>query len=96
MEYSFTEPWIGDGLPIISDGEKRACMRHLLTPAFHFDVFNPYVQIYKDVAGLLLDKIKLLVSDGENIGAYPLIIRATLDNVLRCALSYKSRKYTEY
>ena len=86
-EYSFAESWIGNGLPI-SKGEKWARMRHLLTPAFHFDVLKPYVQIYNDVAGLLLDKIKLLASDGKSTDAYHLVIRATLDNVLRYALSY--------
>lgn len=86
-EYLFFEPWIGDGLPI-SNGAKWARMRHLLTPAFHFDVLKPYVEIYNDVAGLLLDKIQSLATDGSSIDTYPLVSRATLDNVLRCSLSY--------
>ena len=86
-EYLFLKAWIGDGL-IGSGGAKWARNRHLLTPAFHFDVLKPYVQIYNDVAGLFLDKIKLLASDGKSIDVKPLVSRATLDNVLRCALSY--------
>ena len=86
-EYLLFEPWIGNGLPV-SNGAKWARMRHLLTPAFHFDVLKPYVKIYNDVAELLLDKIESLAIDGNSLDAYSLVSRATLDNVLRCSLSY--------
>ena len=86
-EYNFFKPWIGDGLPI-SGGAKWVRMRHLLTPAFHFDVLKPYVHTYNNVADLMLGQIKALSVDDKSIDAYSLVNRATLDNVLRCALSY--------
>lgn len=43
----------GDGL-LISDGKKWERNRRLLTPAFHFDILKPYVQIYNDVTEIFL------------------------------------------
>lgn len=86
-EYRFLNPWIGDGL-LVSGGKKWERSRRLLTPAFHFDVLKPYVQIYNDVAELFLSKIKSLTADGNSVDICPIISRATLDTVLRCALSY--------
>lgn len=47
----------GDGL-LISDGKKWERNRRLLTPAFHFDILRPYVQIYNDVADVFLVLVK--------------------------------------
>ena len=43
----------GDGL-LLSDGRKWERNRRLLTPAFHFDILRPYVQVYNDVTELFL------------------------------------------
>ena len=47
------KPWLGDGL-LISGGGKWARNRRLLTPAFHFDVLKPYVNIYNKAADILI------------------------------------------
>ena len=82
-----TDTWIGDSLPVCN-GAKWARMRKLLAPAFHINALKSYVKIYNDVTDLFLDKIKILTVNGESIDAYSLVSRATLDNVLRCSLSY--------
>ena len=43
----------GNGL-ITSSGDHWARNRRLLTPAFHFAVLKPYVQIYNDAAHKLV------------------------------------------
>ena len=43
----------GDGL-LLSDGRKWERNRRLLTPAFHFDILRPYVQVYNEVAEVFL------------------------------------------
>ncbi|WAR15155.1 CP4F6-like protein, partial [Mya arenaria] len=52
--YRFGIPWLGEGL-LISDGERWARNRRLLTPAFHFDILKPYVNVYNEAAEKLMD-----------------------------------------
>ena len=87
IDRELVKPWNGESLPS-SCGAKWARMRSLLTPAFHFDVLKQYTNLYNDAADLLIDKIKTLATNGESIDAYSLVSRATLDNMLRCSLSY--------
>ena len=47
------EPWLGDGL-LLSKGNKWARNRRLLTPAFHFDILKPYIDIYNDSCDTLV------------------------------------------
>ena len=86
-EIQFFLPWLGESL-FISEGKKWEHIRHLLTPAFHFDVLKPYVKVYNDVAKLFAQKIKLVSRDTRSIDIVPMVSRATLDTILRSAFSY--------
>ena len=50
--YRFLEPWLGEGL-LISEGQKWARSRRLLTPGFHFDILKPYMKVYNEAADKL-------------------------------------------
>ena len=56
--------WIGEGL-LVSNGEKWHRNRHLLTPAFHFDILKEYMTINNDATNALL-VWKLTWADPEN------------------------------
>ena len=43
----------GQGL-LIAGGAKWFRNRRLLTPAFHFEILKPYVQVYSDCTNILL------------------------------------------
>ena len=86
-EYRFLLPWLGESL-LVSEGKKWAHTRRLLTPAFHFDVLKPYIKTYTNVTDLSIEKIKMLARDTQRIDIVPLVKRATLDTILRCAFSY--------
>ena len=86
-EYRFFRSWLGDGL-IVSCGKKRERNRRLVTPAFHFDVLKPYVQVCNDVSELFLSRVASQTANGKSTDVCPFVKRATLDTMLRCVLSY--------
>jgi cytochrome P450 len=51
--YDMILPWLGKGL-ITANGEGWARNRRLLTPAFHFDMLQPYVTVYNQAADVLM------------------------------------------
>ena len=51
--YRLLKPWLGDGL-LIAGGAKWARNRRLLTPAFHFDILKPYIDVYNSSADVLI------------------------------------------
>ncbi|KAK0061634.1 cytochrome P450 4F22 [Biomphalaria pfeifferi] len=81
--------WLGEGL-LIANGEKWARSRRLLTPAFHFDILKPYVEVYNQCADILIDKIGEFAKNGQSFDMYNLVNLDALDIILRCAFSYQS------
>ena len=51
--YNFIHPWLGEGL-LLAGGKKWSRNRRLLTPAFHFDILKPYMDIYNKEVEILL------------------------------------------
>ncbi|XP_069118512.1 cytochrome P450 4A25-like isoform X2 [Argopecten irradians] len=87
--YRHALPWLGQGL-LIAGGKKWARSRRLLTPAFHFDVLKPYMEIYNEAAEELLENISLCLEKGESFETFSVVSACTLDIILRCAFSYRT------
>ena len=92
-------PWIGDGL-LLSRGEKWFRNRRLLTPAFHFDILRPYIDVYNSCTNKLLQTFNMAACSGNSIEIFQPVSLCTLDIILKCAFSYKenghSRSDTTY
>ncbi|XP_021368163.1 cytochrome P450 4F4-like isoform X1 [Mizuhopecten yessoensis] len=96
--YSLFTPFLGDGL-VVSNGTKWERNRKLLTPAFHFDILRPYVDIYNEAADILLDKYAKNMSESPNsLDVMDGLNLVTLDIILRCSLSYDGniQEYKEH
>ncbi|XP_065882296.1 cytochrome P450 4A25-like [Dysidea avara] len=87
--YHMMVPWIGTGL-LVANGDKWFRSRRLLTPAFHFGVLKPYIQVYNECAQILINKWTKLTSSNESVEICEPISLLTLDVILRCAFSHKS------
>ncbi|XP_046361407.2 cytochrome P450 4B1-like [Haliotis rufescens] len=86
--YEFLLPWLGDGL-LVSDGKKWERNRRLLTPAFHFDILQPYVRVYNQVAQTFMKNLESQSKGGNSVEVFAPAGLATLDTMLQCSLSYK-------
>ncbi|KAK3104941.1 hypothetical protein FSP39_013651 [Pinctada imbricata] len=82
-------PWLGEGL-LIANHQKWARNRRLLTPAFHFDILQPYIKVKNKAADVLLEKLGDLSTKKTSFDLFHVIGLASLDIILQCAFSYQS------
>ncbi|KAI0220806.1 Cytochrome P450 4F11 [Lamellibrachia satsuma] len=81
--YSFFRPWIGDGL-LVSRGDKWARNRRLLTKAFHFQVLQPYIEVFSESTNILLNKWNRLNGEHTTVELHGDISLLTLDSLTKC------------
>ena len=51
--YNFIRTWLGDGL-LLAGGQKWLRNRRLLTPAFHFEILKPYMEVNNRCADVFI------------------------------------------
>ncbi|XP_063175052.1 ultra-long-chain fatty acid omega-hydroxylase [Chroicocephalus ridibundus] len=97
FSYGFLKPWLGDGL-LLSQGQKWARHRRLLTPAFHGDVLKSYVGIFNQSTHVMHAKWRAGAQAGAQAagGAVGLEVLEelsllTLDTLQKCIFSHESR-----
>lgn len=79
--------WLGEGL-LIANGDRWARNRRLLTPAFHFEILQPYVGVFNRCTDILSEKLDKLSASGTAFDAFEHIGLCSLDIITRCAFSY--------
>ena len=84
--YSYLLPWLGEGL-LISEGKKWQRNRHLLTPAFHYEILKSYVSVVNICLEVFLKKWKAAANDGKSVYAFKDVGKLSLDIITRCAFS---------
>ncbi|XP_022100029.1 cytochrome P450 4F22-like isoform X2 [Acanthaster planci] len=89
LSYNFVRPWLGDGL-LLAKGDIWVRTRRLLTPAFHFDVLKPYIQVNNSAVDVFMTRLERYVLDGASFPVTKHVSLLTLDILLRCAFSYDS------
>ncbi|XP_006162346.1 cytochrome P450 4F6-like [Tupaia chinensis] len=84
------QPMKWDGL-LLSAGDKWSHHRRLLTPAFHFDILKPYVEVFNKSANIMHAKWKCLASEGSaRLDMFEHISLMTLDSLQKCVFSFDS------
>ncbi|XP_046358280.2 ultra-long-chain fatty acid omega-hydroxylase-like isoform X3 [Haliotis rufescens] len=84
--YESLVPWLGEGL-LIAGGQRWYRSRRLLTPAFHFDILKPYVDVSNNAIDTMMEKIDKHVEEGTSFELFNMISMCTFDILLRCAMS---------
>ncbi|XP_075395839.1 cytochrome P450 4A6-like isoform X2 [Tenrec ecaudatus] len=85
--YRFLSPWIGEGL-LLLNGPTWFQHRRMLTPAFHYDILQPYVQLMADSVQVMLEKWEKLVTQDSHVELFEHLSLMTLDTIMKCAFSY--------
>ncbi|XP_064650262.1 cytochrome P450 4F2-like [Lineus longissimus] len=85
--YGVVQPWIGTGL-LLSDGDLWHRNRHLLTPAFHFDMLKTYSDVFSRSTESLISVFDSLEERGDSFDIFKPMGLMTLDTVLQCVCSF--------
>jgi cytochrome P450 family 4 len=75
-EYNVLKNWLGTGL-LMSTGKKWSQRRKILTPSFHFQILEKFVEIMNEQGEVLVEKLEKL--DGQEVDVFPLVNLYALD-----------------
>lgn len=78
--YTFLRSWIGLGL-LTSDGETWARSRKLITPTFHFQILEGYIDVFRKNGENLINKLRKHADTGVPVDLYPFFTLASLDSI---------------
>lgn len=87
--YRHVYPWLGEGL-LLADGKRWNRARRLLTPAFHFNILKPYMNIYNKATDQLLRKFECYAERGVSFDLIKEMSLCTLDILLQCIFSMET------
>nr|QIK02100.1 cytochromes P450 family 4 [Holotrichia parallela] len=82
--YKFISKWLGIGL-LTSTGNRWRKHRKIITPAFHFQILEDFIEVFNSQSEILVSKLKE-ESKPASVDLYPLIARCTLDIICETAM----------
>lgn len=77
--YTFLQEWFGLGLLTVPDGEMWAKSRRLITPTFHFQNLEDYIDVFNESSVNLIDRLKGYADKDTAVDMLPLLTLASLD-----------------
>ncbi|XP_053693538.1 cytochrome P450 4d8-like [Sabethes cyaneus] len=82
--YDFVRPWLGDGL-LISSGEKWFQRRKIITPTFHFNILENFVNVFNKESDIMVEVLKKHV-DGSEFDIYNYVTLMALDSICETSM----------
>ncbi|GJQ86414.1 hypothetical protein Trydic_g10323 [Trypoxylus dichotomus] len=82
--YKLMNNWLGTGL-LTASGDKWKKHRRIITPAFHFQILEQFIDIFNSQSEILVSILKR-EHKNCNIDVYPYIGRCTLDIICETAM----------
>nr|XP_022918866.1 cytochrome P450 4c3-like [Onthophagus taurus] len=83
-EYKFFHRWLGTGL-LTSGPEKWKKTRKILTPTFHFQILEQYINVFNSQSNIFVQKLKNHIDSGS-FDVYPYVTLLTLDVICEAAM----------
>ncbi|NWQ69319.1 CP4V2 protein, partial [Neopipo cinnamomea] len=82
--YDFLHPWLGTGL-LTSTGDKWRSRRKMITPTFHFEILNDFLEVMNEQGSILVKKLEKHV-DKEPFNVFLDITLCALDIICETAM----------
>lgn len=94
LEYNYFQRWLGTGL-LTSEPEKWRKTRKMLTPTFHFQILEQFIDVYNSCSCILVEKLRQK-ANGTKFDVYPDITLCTLDVICESAMgtSVEAQKHS--
>ncbi|CAI4232232.1 unnamed protein product [Auanema sp. JU1783] len=94
-EYNILEEWLGNGL-LISTGSKWHSRRKMLTPSFHFQVLNDFLEIHDAQSQIFVEQISKYADKDGMFDIFPYIKRCALDIICETAMGTSVSAQTQH
>lgn len=76
-QYKFIKPWLEEGL-LISDSSKWYQRRKIITPAFHLQILEQFVEIFDRQSTIMMDTLSKFKAE-DCVELYPMCTLYALD-----------------
>jgi len=83
--YKLFHNWLGTGL-LTSEGEKWHVRRKILTPSFHFNILQQFVEVFNEHTGALVDDLRHHATGEGGVNVIPYITKFTLKSICQTAM----------
>ncbi|KAF5277800.1 hypothetical protein FQR65_LT03781 [Abscondita terminalis] len=83
-EYKFLSSWLGSGL-LTSDGTKWKKHRRLLTPAFHFQILERFIDVFVKQSNILISKLEKI--EHQEVDIFPYARLHALDVICEATMN---------
>ncbi|GAB6023156.1 Cytochrome P450 4V2 [Chamberlinius hualienensis] len=94
IAYKVLGKWLGEGL-LTSTGQKWLTDRKMLTPTFHFQILNTFMDIFNKKSEILVENLRCHADNNDTFDLFPNITLCTLDAICEAAMGKDIKAQTQ-
>ena len=85
LVYNFLHPWLGTGL-LTASGDKWKQRRRLITPSFHFNILQDFLDVMNEQSQIMIGNIKNQLAEKQKIDVGKAVTMCALDTICETAM----------